>query len=156
MYPVFVGTRYFLNKPGIVPNVCDTKFVSQYTCANDAHRNYRGHRNRIRRILGFLARGGDAVEADVRVETGGCPGDDTSRAIRHEPAVTGPIVAVSVIISSHDDYSHYAKVDQRQEAIHVRRSFHANPCTDKTIRYYTITTIEVIPCNWDSTPQWRK
>lgn len=104
-----------------------------HTCANDAHGNYRGHWNRIGRVLCFLARGGYAVEADVSVETGGCPGYDTSRAVRHKSAVTGPIVTVSVIISGHYDHGHYAEVDQRQEAVHVRRSLNANPCTD-TIR----------------------
>jgi len=104
------------------------------TCAHDAHSDYRCHGNRVRRVLGFFARGGDAVEADVRVETGGRARDNASRAKRHEPPVTGPIVAVSVIISGPDDYGHHAKVDQRQEAVHVRRSLHADPC-DENITY---------------------
>lgn len=101
------------------------------TCAHHAHGDERSHGYRVGRVLRLLARRGDAVEADVRVETGGGARDDARRAERHEPAVAGPVVAVPVVEAGDHDDGHHAQVDKRQEAVHVGRSLHADCCDAK-------------------------
>lgn len=104
------------------------------TGAHDAHGDDCCHRDGVSRIFGLLAGSGDAVEADVRVETSGRSGDHSGLAERKETVRALPVVAAPVVVTDADDDGHHAQIDQRQKAIHVGRGLHAHAYARKTNR----------------------